>query len=150
MTQVLIFSFVPRLECDCEFGLWFNSKPYGNCKLQQYPLLHLLSHRYPWIRGISPLDFHPILSPLPCSIMGNCTVLHIVRTDPRLHQPMYYFLAMLSLTDMGMSLPTMISLFRVLWSISREIQFNTCVVQMFFIHTFSFTESSVFLAMALD
>jgi olfactory receptor len=83
-------------------------------------------------------------------IMGNCTILHIVRTDPRLHEPMYYFLAMLSLTDMGMSLPTMISLFRVLWSISREIQFNTCVVQMFFIHTFSFTESSVLLAMALD
>ena len=83
-------------------------------------------------------------------IMGNCTILHIVQTDPRLHEPMYYFLAMLSLTDMGMSLPTMISLFRVLWSIFGEIQFNTCVVQMFLIHTFSFTESSVLLAMALD
>ncbi|XP_062951911.1 olfactory receptor 51L1-like [Cynocephalus volans] len=83
-------------------------------------------------------------------IMGNCTILYIIRTDPRLHEPMYYFLAMLSVTDMGMSLPTMISLFRVLWSISREIQFNICVLQMFFIHTFSFTESSVLLAMALD
>ncbi|EHB05947.1 Olfactory receptor 51L1 [Heterocephalus glaber] len=82
--------------------------------------------------------------------MGNCIILHIVRTDPRLHEPMYYFLAMLSLTDMGMSLPPVISLFRVLWSISREIQFNICVVQMFLIHTFSFTESSVLLAMALD
>ncbi|XP_075404695.1 olfactory receptor 51L1-like [Tenrec ecaudatus] len=83
-------------------------------------------------------------------IMGNCAILHIVRTDPRLHQPMYYFLALLSLTDMGMSMPTMISLFRVLWSISREIQFEVCVIQMFLIHTFSFTESSVLLAMALD
>ncbi|XP_004642153.1 olfactory receptor 51G2-like [Octodon degus] len=83
-------------------------------------------------------------------VTGNCTILHIVRTDPRLHEPMYYFLAMLSLTDMGMSLPPVISLFRVLWSISREIQFNISVVQMFLIHTFSFTESSVLLAMALD
>ncbi|XP_004618388.2 olfactory receptor 51L1-like [Sorex araneus] len=83
-------------------------------------------------------------------IMGNCTILHIVRTDPRLHEPMYYFLAMLSLTDMGMSMPTMITLFRVLWSISNEIEFDICVIQMFFIHTFSFTESSVLLAMALD
>ncbi|XP_060031795.1 olfactory receptor 51G2-like [Erinaceus europaeus] len=83
-------------------------------------------------------------------ITGNCTILHIVRTDRRLHEPMYYFLAMLSLTDMGMSLPTMITLFRVLWSISREIQFSVCVIQMFFIHTFSLTESSVLLAMALD
>ncbi|XP_072472728.1 LOW QUALITY PROTEIN: olfactory receptor 51I2-like [Notamacropus eugenii] len=83
-------------------------------------------------------------------IVGNCTILHIVRTDPSLHEPMYYFLAMLSLTDMGMSLPTLASLFRVLWSISREIEFNTCVIQMFFIHTFSFTESAVLLAMAFD
>ncbi|CAO2582457.1 Olfactory receptor 51G2 [Lemmus lemmus] len=83
-------------------------------------------------------------------ITGNCMILHIVRTDSRLHEPMYYFLAMLSLTDMAMSLPAMVSLFRVLWSISREIQFNICVVQMFLIHTFSFTESSVLLAMALD
>ncbi|XP_040820289.1 olfactory receptor 51L1-like [Ochotona curzoniae] len=83
-------------------------------------------------------------------IMGNCTILHIVRIDTKLHEPMYYFLAMLSLTDMGMSLPAMITLFRVLWSISREIQFSACVFQMFLIHTFSFTESSVLLAMALD
>ncbi|EDL16662.1 olfactory receptor family 51 subfamily L member 14 [Mus musculus] len=83
-------------------------------------------------------------------VTGNCSILHIVRTDPKLHEPMYYFLAMLSLTDMAMSLPAMVSLFRVLWSISREIQFNICVVQMFLIHTFSFTESSVLLAMALD
>nr|XP_027798612.1 olfactory receptor 51L1-like [Marmota flaviventris] len=83
-------------------------------------------------------------------ITGNCIILHIVRTDPRLHEPMYYFLAMLSLSDLGMSLPTMISLLRVLWSISKEIPFNICVIQMFLIHTFSFTESSVLLAMALD
>ncbi|NP_001164918.1 olfactory receptor Olr96 [Oryctolagus cuniculus] len=83
-------------------------------------------------------------------IVGNCTILHVIRTDPRLHEPMYYFLAMLSLTDMGMSFPAMVSLFRVLWSISREIQFSVCVFQMFLIHTFSFTESSVLLAMALD
>lgn len=100
-------------------------------------------------------DFHPWISLPFCllylaGVVGNCAILHVVRTDPRLHEPMCYFLAMLSLTDMGMSLPTMPSLFRVLWSRSREIQFSSCVVQMFLIHTFSFTESSVLLAMALD
>ncbi|XP_005380549.1 PREDICTED: olfactory receptor 51L1-like [Chinchilla lanigera] len=100
-------------------------------------------------------EFHHWISVPFCllylvGVMGNCGILHIVRTDPRLHEPMYYFLAMLSLTDMGMSLSPMITLFRVLWSISREIQFNVCVVQMFLIHTFSLTESSVLLAMALD
>ncbi|XP_046298059.1 olfactory receptor 51G2-like [Marmota monax] len=100
-------------------------------------------------------EFHHCISIPFClfylvGITGNCIILHIVRTDPRLHEPMYYFLAMLSLSDLGMSLPTMISLLRVLWSISKEIPFNICVIQMFLIHTFSFTESSVLLAMALD
>ncbi|XP_042546328.1 olfactory receptor 51L1-like [Dipodomys spectabilis] len=100
-------------------------------------------------------EYHPWISIPFCflylvGITGNCSILHIVRTDSRLHEPMYYFLAMLSLTDMAMSLTPMISLFRVLWSISREIPFSVCVVQMFVIHTLSFTESSVLLAMALD
>ncbi|XP_075404690.1 olfactory receptor 51L1-like [Tenrec ecaudatus] len=116
---------------------------------------HSLSSTF-YLTGIPGYEeFHHWISIPFCflycvGIMGNCAILHIIRTDTRLHQPMYYFLAMLSLTDMGMSMPTMISLFRVLWSISREIQFNVCVVQRFFIHTFSFTESSVLLAMALD
>ncbi|KAM9034604.1 olfactory receptor 51G2-like [Sarcophilus harrisii] len=83
-------------------------------------------------------------------IVGNCTILHAIRTDPSLHEPMYYFLAMLSFADMGMSLPTLISVLQVLWSISRKIEFNTCVTQMFFIHSFSFAESGVLLAMAFD
>ncbi|KAM9034030.1 olfactory receptor 51I2-like [Sarcophilus harrisii] len=83
-------------------------------------------------------------------IAGNCTILHAIRTDPSLHEPMYYFLAMLSFADMGMSLPTLTSVLQVLWSISREIEFNPCVIQMFFIHSFSFMESSVLLAMAFD
>ncbi|XP_001373705.1 olfactory receptor 51L1-like [Monodelphis domestica] len=83
-------------------------------------------------------------------ITGNCTILHAIWTDPSLHEPMYYFLAMLSFSDMGMCLPTLTSVLRVLWSISREIEFNTCVTQMFFIHAFSFTGSGVLLAMAFD
>ncbi|XP_074153654.1 olfactory receptor 51G2-like [Sminthopsis crassicaudata] len=83
-------------------------------------------------------------------IVGNCTILHAIRTDSSLHKPMYYFLAMLSFADMGMSLPTFISVLQVLWFISREIEFNPCVIQMFFIHSFSFMESSVLLAMAFD
>ncbi|MBZ3880231.1 Olfactory receptor 51A7 [Sciurus carolinensis] len=38
-------------------------------------------------------------------ITGNCIILHIVWTDPRLHECMHHLVAMLSLSDMGMSLP---------------------------------------------
>lgn len=40
-------------------------------------------------------------------IVGNSAILHIIYIDKSLHKPMYYFLAMLSLTDMGMSISTL-------------------------------------------
>ncbi|VCW50170.1 unnamed protein product [Gulo gulo] len=83
-------------------------------------------------------------------IMGNCTILHIVRTDARLHEPMYYFLAMLSLTDMGLSLSTMPSVLAVFWFDARHVGLDACLTQMFFIHTLSSVESGVLVAMAFD
>ena len=83
-------------------------------------------------------------------IVGNCTVLHIIHTDKSLHEPMYYFLAMLSLTDMGMSISTLPTVLRTFWFDAKEIEMNTCVAQMYFIHTFSLMESAVLLAMAFD
>ncbi|XP_045871867.1 olfactory receptor 51G1-like [Meles meles] len=83
-------------------------------------------------------------------IVGNCTILHIIHTDKSLHEPMYYFLAMLSLTDMGMSFSTLPTVLKILWFDAREIEVNACVAQMYFIHTFSLMESAVLLAMAFD
>ncbi|XP_006166026.1 olfactory receptor 51G1 [Tupaia chinensis] len=84
------------------------------------------------------------------AIVGNCTILHIIRTNKSLHEPMYYFLAILSLTDMGMSISTLPTVLKIFWFDAREIEVNACVVQMYFIHTFSLIESSVLLAMAFD
>ncbi|XP_068965081.1 olfactory receptor 51G2-like [Petaurus breviceps papuanus] len=83
-------------------------------------------------------------------IAGNSTILHIIRTDPSLHEPMYYFLAMLSLTDMAMSLSTLPTVLRIFWFSASEITFDACVTQMFFIHSLSLMESAVLLAMAFD
>ncbi|XP_055972372.1 olfactory receptor 51G1-like [Sorex fumeus] len=83
-------------------------------------------------------------------IVGNCTILHVIHTDKSLHEPMYYFLSMLSLTDMGMSISTLPTVLRVFWFDAREIEMNICIVQMYFIHTFSLMESAVLLAMAFD
>uniref|UniRef100_A0A8C8S163 Olfactory receptor n=1 Tax=Pelusios castaneus TaxID=367368 RepID=A0A8C8S163_9SAUR len=84
------------------------------------------------------------------TILGNCTILFIIRTEPSLHQPMYYFLCMLAVTDLGLSastLPTMLSVFLFQ---SREISVNACFAQLYFIHVFSFMESAVLLIMAFD
>lgn len=82
--------------------------------------------------------------------LGNGTILHVIKTDPALHQPMHLFLAMLALAEVGVSastLPTVLGIF--LFGIT-EISFDACLFQMFFIHSFSILESAVLLAMSVD
>ncbi|XP_007533514.2 olfactory receptor 51V1-like [Erinaceus europaeus] len=82
--------------------------------------------------------------------LGNCMVLHVIRTESSLHQPMFYFLAMLSITDMCMGLSTMCTVLGILWGFVQHISLDICIVQSYFIHGLSFMESSVLLAMAFD
>lgn len=84
------------------------------------------------------------------ALTGNCLILLAVRRTHSLHQPMYYFLSMLALSDVGLSLSTLPSTMAVLWFDYRFIGFNACLIQMFFLHSFSVLESSVLLAMSFD
>ncbi|KAM9300295.1 LOW QUALITY PROTEIN: olfactory receptor 51Q1-like [Morus bassanus] len=82
------------------------------------------------------------------SLAGNCTTLFVVRTDLSLCKPMYQFLSMLAITSLGLSpTPTVRNVF---WVNYREISFGACFAQLYFVHAFSFMESSVLLAMAFD
>uniref|UniRef100_A0A8C8VJN8 Olfactory receptor n=1 Tax=Pelusios castaneus TaxID=367368 RepID=A0A8C8VJN8_9SAUR len=84
------------------------------------------------------------------SILGNSVILFIIKTDPSLHEPMYIFLSMLAITDLGVSISTMPTTLGIFWFNSREINHNTCFAQLFFIHSFTLSESSVLLCMAFD
>ncbi|XP_067390937.1 olfactory receptor 51G2-like [Emydura macquarii macquarii] len=84
------------------------------------------------------------------SILGNSLILFIIKTDPNLHEPMYIFLSMLAVTDLGLSISTMPTTLGIFWFNSREISHDACFAQLFFIHSFSYTESSVLLSMAID
>uniref|UniRef100_A0A673UHI6 G-protein coupled receptors family 1 profile domain-containing protein n=1 Tax=Suricata suricatta TaxID=37032 RepID=A0A673UHI6_SURSU len=100
-----------------------------------------LEHAHIWISI-------PICSMYLFAILGNCTILLVIKTEPSLHEPMYYFLSMLAMSDMGLSfssLPTMIFVFN-----ATEISPNACFAQEFFIHGFTDMESSVLLVMSFD
>ncbi|KAM4845292.1 olfactory receptor 51F2 [Thomomys bottae] len=84
------------------------------------------------------------------ALSGNSMILLVVLREQSLHTPMYYFLSMLSATDLSLSLCTLSTTLGVLWLDAREINLNACIAQMFFLHGFTFMESGVLLAMAFD
>ncbi|XP_006885755.1 PREDICTED: olfactory receptor 51T1-like [Elephantulus edwardii] len=84
------------------------------------------------------------------ALFGNSIILFVIITERSLHKPMYYFLSMLSAVDLCLTITTLPTVLGVLWFNSRKISFNGCLIQMFFVHSFSFLESSVLVAMAFD
>ncbi|XP_037745560.1 olfactory receptor 51G2-like [Chelonia mydas] len=84
------------------------------------------------------------------SILGNSTILFIIKTDSSLHEPMYIFLSMLAVTDLGLSISTIPTILGIYLFNSREISLDACFAQLFFIHSFAMIESSILLLMAFD
>lgn len=83
-------------------------------------------------------------------LLGNGTLLYLIKDDHNLHEPMYYFLAMLAGTDLTVTLTTMPTVMAVLWVNHREIRHGACFLQAYIIHSLSIVESGVLLAMSYD
>ncbi|XP_034344065.1 olfactory receptor 52D1-like [Arvicanthis niloticus] len=84
------------------------------------------------------------------ALVGNSSLLFIIKTDASLHEPMYLFLCMLAVANLVVcttAVPKLLSLF---WFHDGEIRFEACLTQIFLIHSCSTMESGFFLAMAFD
>ncbi|CAM5073719.1 unnamed protein product [Natator depressus] len=92
----------------------------------------------------------PFCTMYAIAILGNFTILFIVKTEQSLHGPMYYFLCMLAVTDLVLSTSILPKILSIFWFNSREIDFHICLTQMYVIQCFSAMESGIFVAMAFD
>ncbi|XP_027720561.1 olfactory receptor 2A12-like [Vombatus ursinus] len=85
-----------------------------------------------------------------CSVLGNGLIIILICLDSHLHTPMYFFLSILSLLDMGYVTTTMPQMLVHLLSSSKLISFEGCWLQMYVFSALSLTECICFVVMAYD
>ncbi|MBZ3888808.1 Olfactory receptor 4F3/4F16/4F29, partial [Sciurus carolinensis] len=84
------------------------------------------------------------------SMMGNSLIVFTVASEPHLHSPMYFLLANLSFTDLGVSSVVSPKMIYDLFRKHKVISFRGCITQIFFIHVIGGVEMVLLIAMAFD
>ncbi|XP_004418396.1 PREDICTED: olfactory receptor 688-like [Ceratotherium simum simum] len=81
---------------------------------------------------------------------ANLLILITIQHEPTLHQPMYHFLGILAIVDIGLATTIMPKILAILWFNAKAISLPECFAQMYAIHSFMTMESGIFLCMAVD
>ncbi|XP_019606600.2 olfactory receptor 2A12 [Rhinolophus sinicus] len=84
------------------------------------------------------------------SVLGNGLVITLICMDTHLHTPMYFFLCVLSLLDVGYVTTTMPQMLVHLLAHSQTISFAGCWLQMYVFCALGLTECTFFVVMAYD
>ncbi|XP_008827043.1 olfactory receptor 1A1-like [Nannospalax galili] len=96
------------------------------------------------------LVFSLFLFIYPVTVVGNTLIILAIRSDIRLHNPMYFFLANLSLVDIFFSSVTVPKMLANHLLGSKAISFGGCLTQMYFMIALANVDSYILAAMAYD
>ncbi|KAK7801522.1 hypothetical protein U0070_003747 [Myodes glareolus] len=118
---------------------------YGNNSGAIFTLLGFSD--YPELKLLLFLVFLSIYS---ITVVGNIGMILIIRINPKLHTPMYFFLSHLSFVDFCYSSVIAPKMLVNLVAKDRIISFLECMVQYFFFAIFVVTESILLVVMAYD
>ena len=94
--------------------------------------------------------FQVFLTIYTVTLVGNLGIIVIIRTSPKLHTPMYFFLSHLSFLDICSSSVFTPKVLGILVVEDRVISFKGCMAQFFFGCAFMITEMSMLAVMAYD
>ncbi|KAM3931074.1 olfactory receptor 5AR1-like [Leptodactylus fuscus] len=84
------------------------------------------------------------------TIAGNGLIICMIIINPHLHKPMYFFLCILSLLDLGYSSTALPKLLTDLFSTERTISLSACVIQLYVIVLVEGSECLLLAVMAYD
>ena len=83
------------------------------------------------------------------TITGNVLTILAIRSDPQLHTPMYFFLSVLSFTDIWYT-TSIVPKMLVDFLSHKTISYAGCLTQMYFIYALGNTDSCLLAVMAYD
>uniref|UniRef100_A0A9L0J8H1 Olfactory receptor n=1 Tax=Equus asinus TaxID=9793 RepID=A0A9L0J8H1_EQUAS len=84
------------------------------------------------------------------TVLGNLGMIVIIKINPKLHTPMYFFLSYLSFVDFWYSTVVTPKLLENLVVEDKTISFTGCIMQFFFACIFVVTETFMLVVMAYD
>ncbi|XP_058383476.1 olfactory receptor 5W2-like [Diceros bicornis minor] len=84
------------------------------------------------------------------TVIANLGMILLIKMEPRLHTPMYYFLSNLSFCDVCYSSTVSPKMLADFLSEQKKISYNLCAIQMYFLGVFANVECLLLAVMAYD
>ncbi|XP_073074239.1 olfactory receptor 1f45-like [Manis javanica] len=97
-----------------------------------------------------PLLFGTFLSMYLTTVVGNVAIILAIGSDPRLHTPMYFFLANFSLTDLCLSSATVPRMLLNIQAHRHTVSYTGCLSQIYFFLGFIGLDVFLLAVMAYD